>query len=148
MTMNAVGALATMPATRDSFETGALSWSQVRAIVAAVRSVDRQGRRHIDRMIAFNAPRLTQMDPDDLLARVDAAVAQLRDDLAVAREERQIAREYLSIQGRLDGSSTIMGEASPESTATIVDALDALAPPPVSTKATVRPRAGSSGCKH
>jgi Domain of unknown function (DUF222)/HNH endonuclease len=55
----------------------------------------------------------------------------LRPDLMRAREDRQIAREYLSIQGRLDGSSTLSGEMGAESTAIVVTALDALADAPV-----------------
>src|ERR1041385_3889156 len=69
--VNAAATLRAMPAVASAFGSGALSWSQVRAITTAVRSVDGTGREHIDRLIAFNAPRLAQMDPDELLARVD-----------------------------------------------------------------------------
>ena len=64
------------------------------------------------------------------LPGVDDAVAGLRPDLMRAREDRQIAREYLSIQGRLDGTSTLSGEMSAESTATLITALDAVADAP------------------
>ncbi|HEV2685833.1 MAG TPA: DUF222 domain-containing protein, partial [Actinomycetota bacterium] len=114
MIVHAAGTLRAMPAVARAFAGGELSWSQVRAITTAVRSVDARGRAHIDRLIAFNAPRLCQMDPDELLGRVDDAVATLRPDLARAREDRQIAREYLAIQGRLDGSSSLSGEMGSE----------------------------------
>ena len=129
--VNAASTLRGMPAVARAFGKGELSWSQVRAITSAVRAVDAAGREHIDRLIAFNAPRLRQMDPDELLSRVDDAVAGLRPDLMRAREDRQIAREYLSVQGKLDGSCTIQAEAGPESAATIVEALDAVAERPV-----------------
>ena len=129
--VNAAATLRGMPATARSFSSGELSWPQVRAITAAVRAVDGAGREQIDRLIAFNAPRLSSMDPDELLARVDDAVAGLRPDLVRAREDRQIAREFLSLQGRLDGSCAILGEAGPESAATIIQALDAVADRPV-----------------
>jgi len=129
--VNAAATLRGMASVARAFGAGDLSFSQVRAITAAVRSLDAAGREQIDRLIAFNAPRLSQMDPDELLARVDDAVASVRADLVRAREDRQIAREYLSVQGRLDGSCTILGQAGPESAATIIEALDAAADRPV-----------------
>jgi len=131
MLVNAACMLRAMPSVARAFATGDLSWSQVRAITTAVRSLDAQGRTHIDRLIAFNAPRLGQSDPDEVLARVDDAVFGLRADLARAREDRQIARGFLAVQGRLDGSASIYGEADAESTATILEALDAAADRPV-----------------
>jgi len=139
--VNAAATLRAMPAVASAFGSGRLSWSQVRAITTAVRSVDGTGREHIDRLIAFNAPRLAQMDPDELLARVDDAVAGLRPDLARAREDRWTARQYLSIQGRLDGSSTLHGEMGAESTATLVEALDLIADAPVAPGEDVPTRA-------
>ncbi|HLW18435.1 MAG TPA: DUF222 domain-containing protein [Actinomycetota bacterium] len=129
--VNAAATLRGMPSVARAFCAGELSWSQVRAITGAVRSVDAAGREQIDRLIAFNAPRLGKMDPDELLSRVDDAVAGLRPDLVRAREDRHITREYLSVQGRLDGSCSILGEAGPESAATIMEALDAAADRPV-----------------
>ena len=131
MMVNAAATLRAMPSVARAFGAGELSWSQVRAITTAVKAVDAQGREHIDRLIEFNAPRLAQMDPDELLARVDEAVTRARDDRARAREDRQLAREYLSIQGRLDGSSSITGELGAESTATLVEALNVMAERPL-----------------
>jgi hypothetical protein len=71
------------------------------------------------------------MDPDELLARVDDAVARLRSDLLRAREDRQIEGGFFAVQGRLDGSATFYGEADAESTATILEALDTAAGQPV-----------------
>src|SRR6185369_718713 len=100
-------------------------WSQVRAIVKALRSVDVAGRARIDDLIRGQAERLNRMDPDELLARVDDAVSGLRADLTLAREDRQVERGFLSVQGRFDGSSSFYGEADAESTATLLEALDA-----------------------
>jgi hypothetical protein len=72
------------------------------------------------------------MDPDELMATVDDAVAALRLDLSRAREERQIDTRFLAVQGHLDGSGTFYGQADAQTTATIVGALDALADLPVS----------------
>jgi len=131
MLVNAAATLRGMPTTSAAFARGDLSWSQVRAIVTAVRSVDRAGRARIDELISSEAHRLGRMDPDELVARVDDAVSGLRADLALAREDRQIQRGFLAVQGRFDGSSSFYGEADAESTATLLEALDAHAERPV-----------------
>jgi len=131
MLANAASVLRDMPATADAFARGDLSWSQVRAIVCSVRTVEVAGRLRIDAIVRGHAARLRQMDPDELLARVDDAVNDLRADLARAREDRRIERGFLAVQGRFDGSSTFHGEADAEATATLLEALDAHADRPV-----------------
>src|SRR5437879_1870161 len=131
MLANSAATLRAMPATASAFASGELSWSQVRAIVSAVRTVDGAGRAQVDDLIARQTDRLATMDPDELLARVDDAVARLRADLVRACEDRQIERGFLAVQGRLDGSAVIFGEADAESTATIMEALDVAAEQPV-----------------
>jgi hypothetical protein len=131
MLVNAAATLRWMPATSAGFARGDLSWGQVRAIVAAVRSVDAAGRCRVDELVRGHAERLNRMDPDELLARVDDAVSCLRADLALAREDRQIERGFLAVQGRFDGSASFYGESDPESTATLLEALDAHAERPV-----------------
>jgi hypothetical protein len=127
MLVNAAETLRAMPATASAFARGELSWSQVRAVVSAVRSVDSAGRAQLDDLIATQTDRLAQMDPDELLARVDDLVARLRADLVRAREDRQIECGFLAVQGRLDGSASFYGEADAESAATIIEALDTAA---------------------
>ena len=124
MLVNAASVLRDMPATADAFARGDLSWSQVRAIVCSVRTVELAGRLRIDAIVRGHAARLRQMDPDELLARVDDAVNDLRADLARAREDRRIERGFLAVQSRFDGSSTFNGEADAEATATLLEALD------------------------
>src|SRR5438270_1556056 len=58
MMVNAASTLRGMPSTKAAFERGDLSWSQVRAVTSAVRSLDQAGREQIDDLITFNAPRL------------------------------------------------------------------------------------------
>src|SRR5260221_7505861 len=76
MLVNAAAMMRDMPTTAASFARGDLSWSQIRAIVAGVRTVDVAGRTRIDRLVARESDRLNTMDPDELLARVDDAVAR------------------------------------------------------------------------
>jgi hypothetical protein len=127
--IKAAAMLCAMPLTKAAFELGRISWSQVRAIVACVRWVDVAARASIDRIVHDHAARET--DPDELIARIDDEVARSREDLALAREDRAIQRSFLSVQGRLDGSATIYGEADAESATMIVQALDAAADQPV-----------------
>lgn len=119
-----------MPVLADAFATGVVSFSQVRAIVAAVAHLPVAGRDQIDALIRDRAESLADADPDMLIELVDEEVARLRADLAVAREDRAIRSSFLAIQGRLDGGSRIFGEADPESTAIICGALDAAAERP------------------
>ncbi|MGZ4211465.1 MAG: DUF222 domain-containing protein, partial [Actinomycetota bacterium] len=127
----AAGVLRAMPATSAAFLRGDLSWGQVRAIVCAVRALDAAGRASIDELIDRSAVRMRDVDPDELIARVQDAVDRARHDLALAREDRQIERGFLAFQGRLDGSASFYGEADAESAATLLEALDARAEAPV-----------------
>jgi hypothetical protein len=131
MLVNAAETLRAMPATASAFARGDLSWSQLRAIVNGVRTVDAAGRAQLDDLIATQTDRPAQMDPDELLARVDDLVARLRADLVRAREDRQIEAGFLAVQGRLDGSASFYGEADAASAATIIEALDTAAGQPV-----------------
>jgi hypothetical protein len=103
----AASSLRAMPNLSSAFQEGEVSWGQVRCIVTASRRATSEGR-----------------------ATVDEEIARQRADLAVAREDRQINRGFLAVQGRLDGSGTIYGEGDAQSTATIVEALDAIAGAP------------------
>lgn len=120
-----------MPNLSDAFAAGVVSWSQVRGILAAVKRVPAADRAVIDHLIATHAAALSDADPDRLVELVENQAARLREDLTVAREDRTIERSFLAIQTRTDGGSTIYGEADAESTATIIEALDAAAGQPV-----------------
>lgn len=119
-----------MPVLADAFATGLVSFSQVRAIVSAVAHLPAAGRDQIDALIRDRAPSLADADPDLLVGLVEDDVARFRADLALAREDRAIRSSFLSIQGRLDGGSRLYGEADPEATAIICEALDAAADRP------------------
>jgi len=129
----AAATLRTMPLTKAAFDLGKLSWGQVRAIVSGVRFVTADHRAVIDALVHDQAH--GSGDPDELLARVDDEVARIRADLSVAREDRAIERSFLAVQARLDGSASFYGEADAESTATILEALDAAADKPVDPEA-------------
>lgn len=128
--VRAAADLRAMPALSAAFATGLVSWSQVRAIIAAVKPVRATDRPAIDALVAAHAPALTDADPDRLVELVEDEAARLRADLTDAREQRSIENSFLAIQGRIDGGSRIYGEADAESTATLIEALDQIADRP------------------
>ncbi|HVL89843.1 MAG TPA: hypothetical protein VM841_06360 [Actinomycetota bacterium] len=127
----AADSLRAMPMLAAAFDEGLVSWSQVRAILAAVKCVRAEDRPTIDALIGEQAKRLWDGSPDRLVDLVADEAARLRPDLSQRREDRLIASSFLAIQGRLDGSAAIYGEADAVSAATIVGALDAVADAPV-----------------
>jgi len=131
--IDAVATLRAMPFLESAFGRGDVSWSQVRAICVAVRVVDQAGRASVDTLIGSLAASLRDADPDELIRRIDDEVSRIRDDLTLHREDRQLRSNFLAIQGRLDGSASIYGEADAQSTASIVAALDAVAERPVNS---------------
>ncbi|HEX9695900.1 MAG TPA: DUF222 domain-containing protein [Actinomycetota bacterium] len=127
----AAATLEAMPALAEAFREGRASWSQVRAIVTALRPVPFAERTRIDGIIGEHAKRLCEADPERLVDLVQDEAARSRPDLALNREDRAIRNSFLAIQGRLDGTATIYGEGDALSIAAIVDALDAVADAPV-----------------
>src|SRR5947208_17005402 len=62
MLVNAAAMLRDMPVTAAAFARGDLSWGQIRAIVAGVRTVDIEGRSRIDELVARESHRLHKME--------------------------------------------------------------------------------------
>jgi hypothetical protein len=131
MMMQAAGVLREMPQLASAFSSGLVTWGQVRSIVYAVTQVRAADRTEIDELIAEHAYDMREAHPDSLVEMVDREAERRRADLALRREDRSIETSFLSIQGRLDGGSTIYGEADAESTAVIAGALDVTADAPV-----------------
>ncbi len=63
--------LARMPATHQALAEQWISWSQVRAIVTAVRQVDVAGRAAVDDLVARLAPTYVDMEADALVFEID-----------------------------------------------------------------------------
>ena len=127
----AADALVGMPSLRTSFRDGLVSWSQTRAVVRAVRTVDVAGRERVDALICREAKRLAEAEPEALLDVVDEAVDEIRLDLAMRREQTAIGTSFLALQPRIDGyGGSIYGETDTEGFASIAEALDAACPSP------------------
>jgi hypothetical protein len=123
--------LAQMPALEAALSSGALSWSQVRAIVREVRDLDAAGKAGVDALIARRARELATCEPEQIVYEVQERVARLRADRERAREERSIERSFCVLQPHLGGGGSIYAEADAVGFATIAEALDAAAARPV-----------------
>ncbi|HEX9765166.1 MAG TPA: DUF222 domain-containing protein, partial [Nitriliruptorales bacterium] len=67
----AADVLAPMPATLAAFGDGSLSWSQIRAIVTAVRPLKIAQRAQLDHQIAQAAHQFATWDPEQIVWRVE-----------------------------------------------------------------------------
>lgn len=131
MISQAASVLSRMPALRDAFDGGLVSWGQVRLIVMSLRRLPAPHWSTIDQVIGDHAKSLAVDEPDRLVELVDDHIAGLLPDRAVKREDRMVVRSFLAVQPMFDGGASFYGEADPATAATIIDALDALADDPV-----------------
>ncbi|HEX9889203.1 MAG TPA: DUF222 domain-containing protein, partial [Nitriliruptorales bacterium] len=101
--------LARMPATLAAFGDGALSWSQVRAIVTSVGKLKVAQQAQLDDDIAMAAVGFVSCEPDELVWRVDQLVDEL---LAADRVDEPVeeldadpdpAGDVAVLQARPDG---------------------------------------------
>ena len=129
--VSAAEAVRHLPRTADALNAGLISWSQFRAIVRAIRGVDRAGRTLLDGIILDAATRLCSSEPEALVWLVEDKVSDLRADRTLAREDRAIEGSFLSLQPKLGGGGAVYGEADTESFAAIAEALEAAMPLPV-----------------
>lgn len=132
----AVEVLRAMPHTQAAFDQGHLSWSQVRGIVLDARRLTIAQRRVLDEaLIGTIAQGRDRGEPDrvveicgDLVARLDAAGQE-------RLEESQERAQRLIVQLGFDGWGELHGLLDPTTTASITNALDALADAPVAPDA-------------
>ena len=125
MLCDAADALTAMPATRQWWAQGVLSWSMVRDVVAAVRPLGRDGRAAVDARLAASGDRLHDMSPSQIAWAVADAVDEVRGPAEVRQRERA-AREgsFLALQLGLDGHGRLYGELDQVDTAIVAAGLD------------------------
>lgn len=99
-----------MPATRQAFREGDLSWSQVRAIATAVGRVNRAGRDRIDDLVAELAPGYVEFEADHLVWEVDILVDELLAEREADRQRDPVEDNRVVLTPRLDGSGSLYGE--------------------------------------
>ncbi len=131
----AVQTLQAMPLTWQAFDDGRLSWSQLRAIVSEARRLTVALRGVLDALMVAVIDRAATGEPDrvgetcgDLVARLDTARAET-DEATVERAER------LVMQLGFDGWARLYGDLAPDTAATVAEALDDAADPPVAPDA-------------
>ena len=130
MLLTAADVLRHMPATRHLFNTGVLSWGQVRGIVAEARRLSGDERGWVDDRIGASADRLAKYDPDDLIDQVRVTVNEARGARAVERSEAAQARgNFLWAQPGMDERGKLYAELDNLSLAKVINRMDEAAPP-------------------
>ncbi|MBY5161140.1 HNH endonuclease signature motif containing protein [Salsipaludibacter albus] len=108
--LRAATTLVRMPAVRQAFRDGLISWSQVRAIITAVGRVDVAGRDEVDALVGQLARAHVEFEADALVHEVDWLVAQLVEQRALDKESEPVESNRTVLAGRLDGSGTLFAE--------------------------------------
>lgn len=122
--LQAATQLAAMPATRQAFREGWLSWSQVRAIVTAVGRIDRGGRDQVDELVGELAAGYVDVEADHLVWEVDILVDALLAEREARRARTPIVDNRLVASPRLDGSGSVYGEYDDAHFPLLVQAID------------------------
>ncbi|HVM21048.1 MAG TPA: DUF222 domain-containing protein, partial [Egibacteraceae bacterium] len=123
-----------LPATAQLFVDGAISWGQVRRIVAAAKRLRVAQRAVLDARIAASVDQYGSADvygPDDLCDAVDAAADELRSPASVDRREQTAHHtNYLQVQRSLFDRVQLYADLDAATAAPIINALDAAAGAP------------------
>ena len=114
-----------LPTVARLLETGTVSWSTVRVVVAQTRHLTVEQLGWVDRAVAADVQGFCRCDADGQLAAVAELVDRARPDLHKAKQQRQYERSFLSLQPGFDGSLQVYGEFDPEAGAAILERLDA-----------------------
>lgn len=128
MLLAAAERLADMPVVAAWFRQGVLSWGGVRQIVVSTRNLTAAQRAWVDASLAEDQADVVGLGDDQVAAAVDGLAVQARPDLHGDREANALARRWLSIQPRLDGTADIHGALDPETAAAALAAFDTSAP--------------------
>lgn len=128
----AADVLPSLPAVRDRFEAGVVSWPVVQRICSRSSRLNRDELAVVDDRMAGAIDHLAgDASADAILDVLDELLAQLRYSRERDRERRLERGEFLAMQPFLDGSGgTLYGEYGAVNYATIADAICAAAPDP------------------
>ena len=126
MLLAAADRLADMPAVTAWFHQGSLSWGAVRQIIAATRNLTAAQRGWVDQTLADGE--VVRLDQDQIAAAVDGLAHRARPDLHRDRDTNALARRWLTLQPRLDGTADIAGTLDPETAAAALAAFATTTP--------------------
>ncbi|HKJ56427.1 MAG TPA: HNH endonuclease signature motif containing protein, partial [Nitriliruptoraceae bacterium] len=116
--------LVRMPATRQAFRDGRVSWSQVRAVLTAVRPLRIADLVDVDDLVGELADTLATCEADALVHEVDWHVDQVIAQRQTARRRQPIEDNRLIPLPRLDGSGAIHGDFDAAHFPLLVQAID------------------------
>ncbi|MGI9018166.1 MAG: DUF222 domain-containing protein [Euzebya sp.] len=135
----AVQTLSAMPHVWAAFDANRLSWSQLRGIVMEARSLS-VAQRHVLDQALTGVLESGLGEPDRIVDITTDLAARLDRDGLENNEDVQERSQRLVLQPDFDGWTEIHGTLAPEVGATLGEALDAAADPPVSPSVTPIPR--------
>ncbi|MFP4149329.1 MAG: DUF222 domain-containing protein [Nitriliruptoraceae bacterium] len=141
MLLTAAEMLRRLPSLRAAFQTGQLSWAQVRAVALKARPLPRHLDDRVDAAVAAALDGAGGAEPDALTRVIGWTLAQLHPERSERAERTETEREFLAMQPRIDGTGgRLWGELSATSWA-VLDA--ALHPPTGTAEAAAPPEDGA-----
>lgn len=129
MLQTAADVLQRLPSLQSAFAVGDVSWSQVRAVVLAARTMPSRLDDRLDGVLAEMIERCRDVEPDGLTHAVAMVLAE--QDPEPPEPVAASETDFFAMQPRLDGSGgRVWGDFGAESFAVLDERLNADAPPP------------------
>ncbi len=123
--------LGRLPAVREGFDRGILSWGQVRTLCLLAERLSSDDAAEFDLTLAPTIERYAGTDADAVLSVARQIVDRLRDQEAVDEVERAERGSFLSFQPRIDGTGAqVFGDLDGLGYGLVSAALDRGAPLP------------------
>ena len=123
-------ALAHMPAAAAALASGAITFSQAKAISWEVRELRVADRAQVDALVERIAPKLEHAEPEALVFQVGCEVARLTARSRASVERRNAEAEFLWVQPDFDGGARLYAQGGADTMATILEAVDSFAERP------------------
>ncbi len=129
MVLAAAEMLRRLPALRAAFQSGAVSWAQVRTVALKARSLPTHLDDRVDAAVAAALDGAGGAEPDALTRVISWSLAALQPERTARTERTESDREFLAMQPRLDGTGgRLWGELSATSWAVVDAALQPTRP--------------------
>lgn len=123
--------LRAMPGVWAAFDRGLLSWSQIRGITTAAKSLSVADRQELDRRLSAAITDTATAEPDRIVELAGDLAARLDDAATQRSEDNDIQSSYVNLQPDLFGGARLSGALDAIVAACVAEALDGAADPPV-----------------
>lgn len=124
MLLAAAEMLRRLPSLRAAFQTGHVSWAQVRSVALKARPLPTMLDDRVDAAVAAALDGAGGAEPDALIRVIGWSLAAMHPERTNRTERQEADREFLALQPRLDGSGgRLWGELSATSWAVLDAAL-------------------------